>query len=95
MGNVLPTYATLEFILTTGITNMKPNNGPAVAVPHNELDAARSVETDRRDRLNYLADMVRELQTMAEREGCATLAGLLWLTQSEAMLQAETLLGKP
>ena len=62
--------------------------GPAVA--ESELKSVGSgINSDRRDRLHYLADLVRELQTLAEREGCATLAGLLWLTHSEATLQAE------
>ena len=70
---------------------MKHVNGPAVAAPDIGEYCDLPSQNDRRDRLNYLADMVRELQIMAEREGCATLAGLLWLTQSEATLQA----GKP
>lgn len=67
---------------------MKHSQGQAVGVPDAEIEGA-TINNDRRDRLHYLADMVRELQTMAEREGCATLAGLLRLTQSEATLQAD------
>ena len=52
---------------------------------------AGAADTDRRDRLQYLADMLLELQAMAEREGCTTLAGLLALSQSEASLQAKGL----
>ena len=74
---------------------MTLNNRPTVAAPLVEAPAGFSCDDERRDRLNYLADMVRELQTMAEHEGCATLAGLLWLTQSEAALQAERLELKP
>ena len=52
------------------------------------MQSAGIADTDRNDRLQYLADMLLELQVMAEREGCATLAGLLGLSQSEASLQA-------
>ena len=69
---------------------MKHLQGQAVVASEAGIDGSE-FNTDRRDRLHYLADMVRELQTMAEREGCTTLAGLLWLTQSEETLQA----GKP
>ena len=52
------------------------------------MQSAGIADTDRTDRLQYLADMLLELQIMAEREGCATLAGLLGLSQWEASLQA-------
>ena len=45
---------------------------------------------DRGDRLQYMADMLSELQVMAVKEGCTTLAGLLGLSQSEASLQARS-----
>ena len=67
---------------------MKHSKVQAVIASEGEIAGVLELNTDRRDRLHYLADMVRELQTMAEREGCTTLAGLLWLTQSEATLQA-------
>ena len=39
---------------------------------------------EKRERLAYLADMLREMQTIAEREGCEILAGLLGLSHAEA-----------
>ncbi|NOT73176.1 MAG: nodulation protein NolW [Hyphomicrobium sp.] len=43
---------------------------------------------DRKERLLYLADMLSELQDIAAREGCVTLAGLLALSHVEANQQA-------
>lgn len=68
--------------------NMKYLQGQAVAPPELK-NVGSEPNSDRRDRLHYLADMVRELQTIAEREGCTTLAGLLWLSHTEATLQAD------
>jgi len=42
----------------------------------------------RRDNLEYLADLLGELQQMAEREGCRTLSRLLAISHAEA--QRET-----
>lgn len=44
---------------------------------------------ERAERLIYLADMLGELQDMAAREGCVTLAGLLALSHVEAQQQAK------
>jgi hypothetical protein len=46
-------------------------------------EQARRTET-----LIYMADILAELETMAARETCATLAGLLALARREAELQA-------
>jgi hypothetical protein len=42
---------------------------------------------ERVERLSYLADMVAEMQDLAAREGCVTLAGLLSLSHAEAQRQ--------
>lgn len=42
---------------------------------------------ERVERLSYLADMVSEMQDLAAREGCVTLAGLLALSHAEAQRQ--------
>lgn len=42
---------------------------------------------ERVERLSYLADMVGEMQDLAAREGCVTLAGLLALSHAEAQRQ--------
>lgn len=47
--------------------------------------------TERAERLKYLADMVSELQEIASREGCVTLAGLLALAHVEAQQRATDL----
>jgi hypothetical protein len=38
-----------------------------------------------RDRLEYVADLLLELQAIATEEGCETLAGLLALSRAEAL----------
>lgn len=57
--------------------------GPELSGPGNP-----SLMNDRVERLVYLADMLRELQDIAAREGCVTLAGLLALSHVEAQRQA-------
>jgi hypothetical protein len=42
---------------------------------------------ERSERLTYLADMLSEMQDIATREGCSTLAGLLSLSHAEAQRQ--------
>jgi hypothetical protein len=42
---------------------------------------------ERTERLTYLADMLSEMQEIATREGCSTLAGLLSLSHAEARRQ--------
>jgi hypothetical protein len=42
----------------------------------------------RSDYLQYIADMLLELKSMADKEGCTTLAGLLALSYAEAQLKA-------
>jgi hypothetical protein len=41
----------------------------------------------RRDRLSYLADMIRELQVMASESQCETLSGILGIAYAEARQQ--------
>lgn len=43
------------------------------------------MEAADRDRLEYVADLILELQTIATDAGCETLAGLLSLSHAEAM----------
>jgi hypothetical protein len=45
-------------------------------------------DNERAERLLYLADLVNELQDLAAREGCETLAGILALAHLEALTQA-------
>jgi hypothetical protein len=45
------------------------------------------LQIERLERLSYLADMISELQELAAREGCVTLAGLLALSHAEARRQ--------
>lgn len=45
---------------------------------------------ERNERLRYLADMLSELQDIAAREGCVTLAGLLGLSHVEACRQVRS-----
>ena len=57
-----------------------------------EADAsAQSPDRERRERLEYLADLLSELQTLAEREGCARLPDLIARSRAEAI--AESLKG--
>lgn len=57
--------------------------GPELSGPGNP-----SSLNERTERLVYLADMLRELQDIAAREGCVTLAGLLALSHVEAQRQS-------
>ncbi|MEQ1717505.1 MAG: hypothetical protein ABL907_16270 [Hyphomicrobium sp.] len=41
-----------------------------------------------RDRLEYVADLLLELQSIATQTGCETLAGLLNLSHAEALRQS-------
>ncbi len=41
-----------------------------------------------RDRLEYIADLLLELQSIAKGTGCETLAGLLSLSHAEAVRKA-------
>ncbi len=45
-------------------------------------------DQDRSERLQYLADLISELQQMAARERCDTLSRLLALSHLEASSQA-------
>ncbi len=42
-----------------------------------------------REQVEYLADMIGQLQLLARRTGCTTLAGILELAQHEADLQRQ------
>ncbi len=48
-----------------------------------------NTDIERAERLNYLADMLSELQAIAAREGCVTLAGLIALSHVEAQQQVQ------
>jgi hypothetical protein len=43
----------------------------------------------RADLLRYIGDMAEELQSLCASTGCSTLAGLLALARTEAMLQQD------
>jgi hypothetical protein len=43
----------------------------------------------RAERLEYIAEIARELEAMADEVGCATLAGLLNLAYREAELRRQ------
>ena len=45
-------------------------------------------QRSRADRLEYVADLLSELQDIAAEEGCEMLAGLLNLSQTESRRQA-------
>lgn len=48
-----------------------------------------SVSIAQTDQIVYVADMILELQTMARRANLNTLAGILDLAHTEALLQAQ------
>ena len=58
-----------------------------------ESDRSQSLASERRERLEYLADLLSELQVLAEREGCEKLADLISLSRAEAL--EESLSGRP
>lgn len=53
-----------------------------------ESDHRPSPYSERRERLEYLADLLSELQALAEREGCATLPTLLAQSRAEAIVES-------
>ncbi len=55
-----------------------------------EMPQPGDTASARRDRLIYMADLLRELEDLANRDGCATLSGLLALSCAEAQRQADT-----
>ena len=60
--------------------------GDAHNIQSNETESDPRLE--RRERLTYLADLLNELQVLAQREGCETLTGLLALSHAEALRKA-------
>ena len=60
---------------------------PAKVAPH--LADQPTVDIDRADQLEYLADLILELKEIADNLGCATLAGLLVVGHREAKIQAQ------
>lgn len=51
--------------------------------------AQRRIEISGSDRLEYVADLLVELEAIAVQENCETLAGLLVLSQSEARRRSQ------
>jgi hypothetical protein len=49
---------------------------------------AQSPESERRERLEYLADLLSELQALAERERCAKLPDLIAQSRAEAIAES-------
>jgi hypothetical protein len=58
-----------------------------------ESDRSQSLASERRERLEYLADLLSELEVLAKREGCRKLSGLIALSRAEAL--EESLSGSP
>lgn len=56
-------------------------------LPEAETDL-RSLDAERRERLEYLADLLSELQTLAEREGCAKLPNLIAQSRAEPIAES-------
>jgi hypothetical protein len=54
----------------------------------NEGTAEPRDPASRTDQLEYLADLTLELKEIADKLGCATLAGTLVVAYREAMIQA-------
>lgn len=52
------------------------------------IDCPAGPGDQRRERLEYLADLLGELQQIAEREGCRRLARLLAISYAEAMRES-------
>jgi hypothetical protein len=58
-----------------------------------ESDRSQWLASERRERLEYLADLLSELEVLAKREGCRKLSGLIALSRAEAL--EESLSGSP
>lgn len=51
--------------------------------------AAAQCAVSKVERLEYIADLLMELQLIAEETGCETLAGLIGLSHAEALRRAQ------
>lgn len=58
-----------------------------------ESDRSQSLASERRERLEYLADLLSELEVLAEREGCQKAFWADRLSRAEAL--EESLSGSP
>ena len=58
-----------------------------------ESDRSQSLASERRERLECLADLLSELEVLAEREGCQKLSRLIALSCTAAL--EESLSGSP
>lgn len=61
-----------------------------VDAPFDNRTPASRLVLARREHLEYLGDLVLELQDIAEGLGCATLAGLLAVAHKEALIQSRS-----
>lgn len=53
-----------------------------------EAETDLHLDAERRERLEYLADLLSELQALAEREGCAKLPNLIAQSRAEAIAES-------
>jgi hypothetical protein len=68
---------------TSGISRLPSGSGEADAAASSSRLA--NCGTARADHIGYIADMIQEMNVLADRMGCATLAGILQLAHSEAL----------
>jgi hypothetical protein len=75
------------------VTRKKPGFDPVSISTGASGSAAPSVNQDAAlpEQLDYMADMIGELQHMAERSGYGILAGILRVAHAEARRQSATL----
>ena len=67
---------------------MRPVVRKLEGLPKANTDYAQSPDYERRERLEYLADLLSELQSLAEREGCAKLPNLIAQSRAEAIAES-------
>jgi hypothetical protein len=48
-------------------------------------NGSQGLASERRERLEYLADLLAELQVLADQEGCAKLSGFIALSRAQAI----------
>ena len=51
-------------------------------------DSNDSMIFRRREKLQYIADLLTEFEILAERDGCVTLSAMLTMARSEALREA-------
>ena len=72
---------------------LKPTEDTSSSAGTSDVEghACPALDIPRADRMSYIADMIHELQGLANEAECTTLAGILGLAHAEAQQQSQKL----